>query len=509
VANSSFAITAAGATVRLDASGKARVSFTVANTSPLTLRGLLLVRPVQPAKPEWFSIVGESIRDFAPYAAEQIVIQLNVPPTTPPGTYSFRLDATNEAEPDEDYTEGPLVAFDVSASPPPAKKSPWSLPRPPRPRLPKRRRRPETPGPSAGERVPVDTPQTHLGQLLRDAALAGVVPARSSTSRARRRPPPKSVGPPMARAPLHWLARVVTPLLVLGGLAAAARWLFGLFVASDEPVETPDDLVQCTVFAPPSTAPGDSILVQVFVHLPEKADDARAIASELDVDARRRAFRSLDAPVRLGAQLDFELRLPGLHVDDPVASLVWHRMTDAVQFGVAVPADTPARTVIGTVSVAVDSVPVGHIKFKLAITPEAAELQSEPQGADVCRYRFAFISYSSNDRSEVMRRVQLLSAVGIDFFQDLLSLEPGDRWAQRIELGIDECDLFLLFWSSEAKRSEWVRREVRHALARKRENDLRPPEIRPIVIEGPPIVEPWEELAHLHFNDRLLYFIGA
>jgi hypothetical protein len=28
-----------------------------------------------------------------------------------------------------------------------------------------------------------------------------------------------------------------------------------------------------------------------------------------------------------------------------------------------------------------------------------------------------------------------------------------------------------------------------------------------VIIEGPPVVEPWEELAHLHFNDRLIYFL--
>lgn len=33
------------------------------------------------------------------------------------------------------------------------------------------------------------------------------------------------------------------------------------------------------------------------------------------------------------------------------------------------------------------------------------------------------------------------------------------------------------------------------------------PAIRPVILEGPPIVEPWEELAHLHFNDRLVYFM--
>lgn len=122
----SFTVTAAGQKVNLDASGAAQAPFTVTNTSAQTLRGRLLTRPTDPAKAEWLSIVGESTRDFAPNAAEQVVIQLNVPPTTPPGTYSFRLDAVSEIAPDEDFTEGPSVAFEVAAPPPPPKKKfPW------------------------------------------------------------------------------------------------------------------------------------------------------------------------------------------------------------------------------------------------------------------------------------------------------------------------------------------------------------------------------------------------
>ena len=108
----------------------------------------------------------------------------------------------------------------------------------------------------------------------------------------------------------------------------------------------------------------------------------------------------------------------------------------------------------------------------------------------------------------MLRRLQLLAIVGIDFFQDVLSLEPGDRFERRIEAGIDRCDLFLLFWSSEAKRSEWVRKEVQLALSRNAGNELSPPEIRPVIVEGPPTVEPWDELAHLHFNDRMLHFMN-
>jgi hypothetical protein len=262
------------------------------------------------------------------------------------------------------------------------------------------------------------------------------------------------------------------------------------------------------VFAPPAASPGDSLLVQVFVHLPEEADLARAVATELDVDARRRAFRNLECPVRLSSQIQFELRMPGLEIDDPVASLAWRRRTEVVQFGVRVPSSARPGTIIGVLAVSVDSAPCGYVKFKLAIESGAALQPSEPQGERAGRYTAAFISYATKDRDEVLKRVQVLSEVGVKYFQDVLSLEPGDRWVKRIELGIDECDLFLLFWSNEAKDSEWVRREVRYALARQAGDELAPPDIRPVILEGPPIVTPWAELEHLHFNDRLLYFMS-
>jgi len=123
----SFTVTTASDRVTLDESGAARASFTVTNTSPQALRGRLLTRPRDAAKPEWFTVVGESVRDFAPNGAQQVVVELKVPPGTPPGSYSFRLDAVSEENPDEDFAEGPSVAFDVKAPPPPPKKKkfPW------------------------------------------------------------------------------------------------------------------------------------------------------------------------------------------------------------------------------------------------------------------------------------------------------------------------------------------------------------------------------------------------
>ena len=113
----SFTITTGDKKMNLDSAGTAKALFTVTNTSAQALRGRLLTRPSDPAKPEWFSIVGESVRDFALNASEQVVVQLDVPPGTPPASYSFRLDAVSEVDPDEDFTEGPSVAFEVEAHP--------------------------------------------------------------------------------------------------------------------------------------------------------------------------------------------------------------------------------------------------------------------------------------------------------------------------------------------------------------------------------------------------------
>lgn len=118
----SFTVTAAGQKVKLDGTGAAQAQYTVTNSSADEISGRLLATPQDPAKQEWFSIVGEATREFASGAAEQALVQITVPPGTTPATYSVRLDAVAEANPDEDFTEGPSVSFDVTLPAPP---EPW------------------------------------------------------------------------------------------------------------------------------------------------------------------------------------------------------------------------------------------------------------------------------------------------------------------------------------------------------------------------------------------------
>lgn len=282
---------------------------------------------------------------------------------------------------------------------------------------------------------------------------------------------------------------------------------------ADSALEAVRDVVRATVYAPPAAAQGDAFLVQVFAHLRDQEAQADEFARQFDAAARQRGYGTLKERVTRGSKLAVHLIMPGLEVDEPVQELMWDGTPESVQFSVRVPVDRQTCNVIGTVIISCEGNPIGHVKFTLAVVSAAernrlANNQRQTVG-DWKRYGKAFVSYASQDRQEVLKRVQMLSRLRIEYFQDVLDLEPGQRWEQQLYRHIDESDLFLLFWSSAAKRSQWVLKEVQYALKRKDADELDRPEIMPVIIEGPPPVEPPPELSHIHFNDYLLYFMNA
>ena len=118
---------------------------------------------------------------------------------------------------------------------------------------------------------------------------------------------------------------------------------------------------------------------------------------------------------------------------------------------------------MGTVTVSNNGGPLGQVTFTLAVVIPGRQHGGEPVpvGDASHHYRKAFVSYASADRPEVVKRVQMLGRLGIDYFQDVLWLEPGERWERQLFRYIEDSDLFLLFWSTAARKSEWVHKELR------------------------------------------------
>lgn len=119
-----FSITTAATALQLDSQGRSECAFTVTNVSGRALRGRAELRATNPAHQGWIAVSGDAERDYPPNSTQSIVARIAVPAGSPAGKSGFRLDVVSTENSDEDFAEGPTIAFDV-APPAPKKAFPW------------------------------------------------------------------------------------------------------------------------------------------------------------------------------------------------------------------------------------------------------------------------------------------------------------------------------------------------------------------------------------------------
>lgn len=120
-------------TVKLDIQGHATVQYTVKNVSARTIDGRALLLSISQTKPPdgpvekgWVKLEGNPERHFDINKEETFTVKIAIPPNSPVGNYTFRLDVVSVAKPDEG-DQGQTVAFAVTelTHPPPLK---WWIP---------------------------------------------------------------------------------------------------------------------------------------------------------------------------------------------------------------------------------------------------------------------------------------------------------------------------------------------------------------------------------------------
>jgi hypothetical protein len=283
------------------------------------------------------------------------------------------------------------------------------------------------------------------------------------------------------------------------------RDLFGL---SRNQKATQDACV--AVFAPSAAPPLAEIIIQAFVHAPDMEEEAQAISLRADPNADKLASIPLALPLQRNDLIKVSLETGAASIVDPVQFLHWNCRLAYFVFEVHLPDSAVETSVRFKLRVFANGVPAGTVIFSVLAKPAieigpAALVQQQAR-----TFRRPFLSYASEDRGQVLRAAQLISALRMEFFQDVLTLEPGETWRNRLFSEIDKCDVFLLFWSRHARESKWVTSEAEYALRRsKSRSGDSLIEIVPVLLEGPPPVSPPPSLAEIHFNDALQYVIFA
>jgi cell division protein FtsZ len=253
------------------------------------------------------------------------------------------------------------------------------------------------------------------------------------------------------------------------------------------------------VIAPPVVHAGYAFVVEVWVG----PSDQQAELSEQAIRKGRMIERGTRSRVNLQPDtlITILLRLPGFELTNPVEALGWNGDIANVGFIVKAPSSLRPGIYPGSAKLLQGQVPFASITFDLEVHSTSAE-SSRPLNVQIQRIARAFASYASQDRLEVLGRVQGMRATGVDVFLDIASLRSGADWKSTLYREIDSSDGFFLFWSKAAAKSEWVDREWRYALEQ-RGIDF----IHPLPLEDPRMIEPPVELQSKHFNDTLLAFI--
>lgn len=110
-----------------------------------------------------------------------------------------------------------------------------------------------------------------------------------------------------------------------------------------------------------------------------------------------------------------------------------------------------------------------------------------------------FISYSRKDSDCVLKVARQLEGKGYRVWIDVDSIPGGSQWALEIRQGIRQAKTILVFWSSSASQSDYVRQEYEIALQQKMQNPQADHRVIPVILEPPSKAPLPDDLSDLHY----------
>lgn len=117
--STAFSVTSAQVEpLKLSVKGRAKIEFTVTNVTDKELKALPEVEPrdPKPAPRTWLTLSEAAERRLPPKGSHPYVVEIAVPPESPPGKYSFRLTIASgtKGTGDEESACGPDITFEVT-----------------------------------------------------------------------------------------------------------------------------------------------------------------------------------------------------------------------------------------------------------------------------------------------------------------------------------------------------------------------------------------------------------
>jgi hypothetical protein len=214
------------------------------------------------------------------------------------------------------------------------------------------------------------------------------------------------------------------------------------------------------------------MLIQVYLHLPEETEKVLKLAQEAQKNAERRDYIPLQCKLKRWEKVNITLNIYGeTLLYSKKERVIWFGGFTKCTFSYDVPKDIEDEELRCEAILSVNGAQIGKMCFVTQIVEEPRSLHPEVYTR---KFNKIFISYAHQDESKVKFIAQAYKAQGVDYFFDRDYLKAGDIFPQKIEDYINSADLFILCWSENAAKSDYVKKERSQAL------DRAYPKVKPI-----------------------------
>ena len=221
--------------------------------------------------------------------------------------------------------------------------------------------------------------------------------------------------------------------------------------------------VYSSIFAPAEVKRKSHLLVQVYLHLFEETEKVKSLAKESDKNAERKDYIPLSLKLKKGDKVDVEFNVYGeTRLVSERKSIIWQGSFTKCSFDYFVPKDIDVDELSCLAKLFVNGAMIGEMRFLTQIVENPRNLNSEMLSKS---FKKIFISYAHKDFDKVKFMAKAYNAQGVDYFFDRDYLKAGDIYPKKIKDYIDTSDLFILCWSENAAKSEYVEKEKSQALS--------------------------------------------
>lgn len=204
------------------------------------------------------------------------------------------------------------------------------------------------------------------------------------------------------------------------------------------------------------------MMTQVYLHLAEESKAIMTLSCAADKKAEIRNFTPLSINLRYGEKVDVELNIYGSELlMSERKSLIWMGKFTQCAFRYFVPEDIDVEELYCEVNIIIRQAMIGDMAFTTQIVENPKNLA--PQ---IFSHKFnkIFISYAREDEQIANTLAFAYRIQDMDYFFDKETLKSGDVYEEKIMEYIDSADLFVLCWSENAAKSEYVTKERQRAM---------------------------------------------